>query len=142
VDSNPVIVSNMTRLYPDRRFINRDVTEQVDELEGERFDTVVSLAVIEHLLEPEKLLENARRHLGDGGLLVITTPTPFGEKVHRLLERLSLAHPGIGERHHSVLTRKELGEIAGNTGFRVREHRLFEAGCNQLLVAERVPDGG
>lgn len=38
------------------------------------FDAVVSTEVIEHLLLPRKLIENALKALKPGGLLVITTP--------------------------------------------------------------------
>lgn len=43
-----------------------------------RFDVIVSFQVIEHLYEPERLLEKARQHLAPGGLLIITTPNLDG----------------------------------------------------------------
>jgi SAM-dependent methyltransferase len=43
----------------------------------ERFDTVFSGELIEHLSNPGTFLERARRHLAEGGRIVLTTPYPF-----------------------------------------------------------------
>ncbi len=43
-----------------------------------RFDLIVSFQVIEHLYEPERMLQNVRQHLAPGGLLIITTPNLDG----------------------------------------------------------------
>ena len=41
------------------------------------FDVIVAGELIEHLSNPGLFLENCRKHLRDGGLLIITTPNPF-----------------------------------------------------------------
>jgi 2-polyprenyl-3-methyl-5-hydroxy-6-metoxy-1,4-benzoquinol methylase len=55
--------------------------EQVDACSehdlGERFDLVFCGDVIEHVDAPLKLLAFCRRHLGAGGMVLITTPNPF-----------------------------------------------------------------
>jgi O-antigen biosynthesis protein len=43
-------------------------------LGDERFDAVVAFEVVEHVAEPEALLEQARAVLAPGGLLVLSTP--------------------------------------------------------------------
>lgn len=45
---------------------------------GRTFDVVIASEVIEHMLEPQSLLENAARHLRPGGVLLLTTPNGFG----------------------------------------------------------------
>ncbi len=45
------------------------------------FDIIVSAAVIEHLDNPEKFLSECYRLLKKGGLLIITTPNPFFDKI-------------------------------------------------------------
>jgi 2-polyprenyl-3-methyl-5-hydroxy-6-metoxy-1,4-benzoquinol methylase len=42
------------------------------------FDVVIASEVIEHMLEPQLLLENAARHLRPGGMLLLTTPNGYG----------------------------------------------------------------
>lgn len=44
-----------------------------------RFDVVLMSEVLEHLNHPERAMRNVRRHLKDGGVLLITTPTPVFE---------------------------------------------------------------
>lgn len=43
-----------------------------------KFDCIVAGEVIEHLSNPGFFLENMRRHLADGGFLILTTPNAFG----------------------------------------------------------------
>jgi 2-polyprenyl-3-methyl-5-hydroxy-6-metoxy-1,4-benzoquinol methylase len=45
---------------------------------GRKFDVVIASEVIEHMLEPQTLLENAARHLHPGGMLLLTTPNGYG----------------------------------------------------------------
>ena len=44
------------------------------ELQGLKFDTIVTTEVIEHLYDPEGLLRFCRRHLTPGGALIISSP--------------------------------------------------------------------
>lgn len=46
--------------------------------ENEKFDLIVSLQVIEHLYEPEQMIERVKKHLKPGGTFVYTTPNPEG----------------------------------------------------------------
>lgn len=43
----------------------------------EQFDTIVAGELIEHLSNPGRFLETARKHLSPDGRLIITTPYPF-----------------------------------------------------------------
>ncbi len=43
----------------------------------EKFDVIFAGELIEHLDCPGKFLENAVKHLKDGGYIIITTPNPF-----------------------------------------------------------------
>lgn len=48
------------------------------DLEGEKFDWIFMVEVLEHLLNPQKELAKLRQHLSQGGILVITTPNARG----------------------------------------------------------------
>lgn len=74
VDLAPEAVYHARKTYrrPNLRFRYMDIYRL--ELEAESFDVVCSLQVIEHLHEPERFMEEARRVLKPGGLCVITTP--------------------------------------------------------------------
>jgi len=56
-------------------FVQADACTDVDL--HERFDLIFCGDVIEHVDAPVKLLEFCKRHLGTGGIVVITTPNPF-----------------------------------------------------------------
>jgi len=48
---------------------------KIEDLAGnERFDGIFAFEVIEHVLSPKAFLQQARQHLNDGGILVISTP--------------------------------------------------------------------
>lgn len=74
VDLAPEAIYHARRTYRRKnlRFLYMDICSL--DLEDEYFDLVCSLQVVEHLHQPEKLMEEARRVLKKGGLCVITTP--------------------------------------------------------------------
>ena len=55
--------------------------EQVDELAEAPFDVVLCAEVLEHVLEPDRVLAHVRRVLRPGGTLLLSTPTPMSEIV-------------------------------------------------------------
>ncbi len=59
----------------------------------QKFDVIVAGEVIEHLVNPGRLLTNMRRHLKEDGVLIVTTPNPF--YLHNFL--------------HSMWSRKRVG---------------------------------
>lgn len=79
------------------RFWVQSVYEEGQAEKHERFDAVVSLEVIEHLAQPRALLRLARRVLGPGGRLILTTP------YHGHLKNLAIVASGRFDRHFSPL---------------------------------------
>ena len=86
VDVNPAALAFARNLLENEpkeviariRFIEGDMTQSV--LAGEEFDTVVIGEVLEHLDEPEKLLDRSLDLLASDGRIVITAP--FGYHPH------------------------------------------------------------
>lgn len=52
------------------------------DLNGEKFDFIVSLQVIEHLYNPDLMIESVKKHLNQHGVFILTTPNLecFSEK--------------------------------------------------------------
>ena len=50
---------------------------------NEEFEVIIATAVIEHLSQPTKMIKEHYRLLKKGGLLIITTPVPFWDKIAR-----------------------------------------------------------
>ncbi|MGE5289510.1 MAG: class I SAM-dependent methyltransferase [Micromonosporaceae bacterium] len=61
--------------------------------EGERFDTVAALALIEHVHDPGGYLARFARLLNPGGRAVLTTPHPSLEWLHTFGARIGLFQP-------------------------------------------------
>lgn len=55
-------------------FFKADLSRDSIPLPDERVDLVLALEVIEHLVNPDHMLREARRVLRSGGSLVISTP--------------------------------------------------------------------
>lgn len=82
-------------------------------------DIVVSSAIIEHLDNPEKFLLEAMRVLKSQGLIVITSPDPFWEKVATAVGHLK------GDQHFNVLNLRELSDLLKKTGYSVLAQKKF-----------------
>jgi 2-polyprenyl-3-methyl-5-hydroxy-6-metoxy-1,4-benzoquinol methylase len=134
VDINRELLAEARANHTDHTFL------EVDELgAGERFDTVASLAVLEHVHDPTGWLARWSSHVADGGRVVLTTPHARWEPVHGLASRIRLTSHEAHEAHESLLDRSSLEELLAATGLQLTVYRRFLARMNQLVVAE--PEG-
>lgn len=62
------------RKHPAVSFAQHDITQPLSAEHHGKYAAVVSTEVIEHLLLPRRLIENALNALRPGGLLILTTP--------------------------------------------------------------------
>ncbi len=86
-------------------FVHGDMTNL--HLEAAPFDTVILGEVLEHLVKPERMVQNAFRHLKPEGLLVLTTPYGyFPDEDHRqmftLQQLIALLSPCFAPVHLSI----------------------------------------
>lgn len=97
----------------------------VEDLRGERFDLVTALEVIEHVTDPASFMAGLAAALGEGGLLILSTPN------RTLASRIALVSiaEGIGQIPRGThdwdkfLTPDELTAIVEGAGLRVVEVR-------------------
>lgn len=136
VDQDAESIEQARQNYPTAEFFS---TAEFDEDSG-CFNTVVSLAVIEHVSDPVRFLTTLARYLGDEreDRIVITTPHPNLEWVHHTGANIGLFSADAEEEHESLLDRKELAESALSAGLRVARYKRFLLGANQLAVMNRV----
>ncbi len=121
------------RLYRNLSFLRADA-QRMPYFKAASFDVIVAAAIIEHLADPAGMLKESARVLKPGGILVLTTPHPFWEK---LAGRLGM----IEGDHHSVMgfpTLKALGLAAGFVVVEERGFMISPIGCPGELVVERV----
>ena len=130
-----VIAANRVR-RADALFLCIDVEREPLPLDR-RFDAIVMLAILEHLSSPQELLGKLTGALADGGRIVLTTPHPSAERVHRIGARLGLFSKGAAEEHKHFFDGAALGALARGCGLRLTHYRRFQAGMNQVAVMER-----
>jgi ubiquinone/menaquinone biosynthesis C-methylase UbiE len=107
-------------------------------LNDREFDHVVMLAVFEHLVQPEAVLREAQRILVDGGSLIMTWPAAMVDPILNVLHSMRLISDEMeSDEHQKRMPVREVQKLLEKVGFREFEHRRFELGLNNLMVATR-----
>ncbi len=104
-------------------------------LESGRFDKALAIDIIEHLPHPKLLLDEAKRLLKPGGVMLITVPAMHDLYVHgarriaRMLGKRTSEMPhGHPDAHNSDFSLREWEQILAASGFeivRTRASTLF-----------------
>lgn len=137
IDLSEANLEEARRRHPDCEFRLLDLDDEPLGYEAE-FDTIVLVAVIEHVFNLKHLGRNLARALRPGGRVVMTTPTPFGnDVVHRLGAALGLFARTAANDHIVIFNRKRFEIFAGEVGLVLTEHRRFQLGCNQMAILQR-----
>ncbi|MBI3120483.1 MAG: methyltransferase domain-containing protein [Candidatus Kerfeldbacteria bacterium] len=107
-------------------------------MENAQFDTIVSLAVIEHIEFEEvfKIFQKFEKILNKGGRIFLTTPTKISKPVLELLALVGILDKENIAEHKHYWSRSELYDLARRTGFVVKKYKKFQLGFNQLAVLE------
>ncbi len=135
VDAYKPVIAHLTERYPGRRFLCRDFEREPLAI-SEHFDTILLMAVIEHLSKPEQVLAELLPLLQPGGHLVLTTPTPFGNQIHHLGSRVGLFSKEAAEDHKFIFDQRSLETLLTRCGFQVIQYKRFLFHQNQLCVAK------
>ncbi len=107
VDANPTAIDLANQRHPQHSFHCGDAT--VLDVPEASVDGMVSMHLIEHLVDPDEALAAWRRLLKDGGRIVLTTPNR------------QFPHPEVftDPDHKRIFTGPELIELFAGGGFRV-----------------------
>ncbi len=131
----PETVQMLRGMYPLHDFFAANLEEGFTVPPRYTFNTVVLSAVIEHLQSPGILLDRIGPVLIDDGNLIVTTPTPQGDRIHHLGVVLGLFNHFAGRGHVRIYKGEELKSLLGEHGFTLKHYHTFEFGLNQLVVA-------
>jgi ubiquinone/menaquinone biosynthesis C-methylase UbiE len=103
------------------------------------FDHVVMLAVLEHLVEPDRVLREAYRILAPGGSLIMTWPNAAVDPVLHVLRRVGIVSAEMdSDKHEPRIPVEEIRAMLRKIGFERESHRTFELGLNNVLVAYKT----
>src|SRR5215203_2819792 len=119
--------------FPHHRFV-RDPAEI-----GGPFDTIVGLAIIEHVPDPAEFLRSLARHLRDaaGSRIICTTPHPSVDWLHYVGARLGIFSRHANDEHEDLLDRGILDAVSRKAGLKMTHYQRFLFGVNQLAIFER-----
>ncbi len=113
MDVSDAAVRHARELSPSISFTVHEIEQPFPMPDGS-FDLVTLTDVLEHVVEPQRVLANVHRVLADDGLLYVTTPN-----LNRL-RRWLYAEADRREHHVSLMARSELLRLLERSGFRVR----------------------
>ena len=92
---------------------------------GKTFETIIAGELIEHLSNPGRFLEAAKRHLKPNGRMIITTPYPFAA-LNIFYALLKFLNTCSNKEHTSWFCPSTLCELAGRYGDKVVHLELVE----------------
>ena len=116
------------------------IEEALPRLALERFDAILVISVLEHLLDPLSVIESARRMLKPSGVLLINVPTWLGKSFLEFSAfRLGLSPKLEMDDHKMYYDKRDLWPLLVRGGFKpslikLRYHKL---GLNLFAVARR-----
>lgn len=134
VDLDRGVLAHAKRSYPEAKFYTPAEFARQTKL---KFDTVVGLAIIEHVDQPLEFLRSLVARLKEGGRIVLTTPHPALEWVLHVGGRFGLFSKASHEEHNVLLDRKLVNKLAEQAGLQVLVYRRFLLGANQLIVYQK-----
>ncbi|MBT6269529.1 MAG: class I SAM-dependent methyltransferase [Phycisphaerae bacterium] len=98
------------------------------------FDTVVMLAVIEHVPDPANFLAKHVPLLAPEGNIVMTTPHKNAEWLHVLGASVGLFSSSAKDEHETLFNLSLMKKTAQEAGLRVSKYERFLFGVNQLFI--------
>ena len=118
-----------------KRFPEHFFSSEFPEVE-EGFDVVVALAVLEHVVNPSLFLKKISRYLKKDGLgsVVLTTPCPAADLIHKCGASLGLFSKHASEEHETLLDEGKIRHIAELSGLSLQVYCRFLFGMNQLVL--------
>ncbi|MBU4380849.1 class I SAM-dependent methyltransferase [Candidatus Parcubacteria bacterium] len=101
-------------------------------------DTIVSLAVIEHISVKEvfKIFKKFKDILNMNGRIFITTPTKMAKPVLEFMTFFGIFDKENMGEHKHYWNEKDIRYLAKKAGFAVKKYKKFQFGFNQLAVFE------
>jgi len=126
-------IRKLKEKFPLAEFYDRDLEKDKFNL-NKKFDTIILLAVIEHIKEPDNLFRELENCLNKKGKIVMTTPTPFGNFIHTILSKVGITSKEAVKEHVNIYNHKKFICVAKKYNLKIIKYQMFEFGCNSLVV--------
>ena len=132
IDIDTNVLDFARQRHTKARFLTPDSMAAIAD---ERFDTIVALAVIEHLPDPKGFLRDAADRLAPRGRIILTTPNPVLDWAHGLGSRFGLFARDSHEEHLSLTGRRDLAAAIEATGLALINYQRFLLGPTNLRLS-------
>ncbi len=109
-------------------------------IETDSVSVITSLAVLEHLHNPEGHIKEAYKVMKKGGILLLTTPTPMAKPVLEFLAyRLHILSATEIADHKHYFTPAEIEQLLEAAGFESKNISIkkFQLGFNTFVCARK-----
>jgi len=135
------------RIAPELRKLERftfyqaTIEEILPKLESETLDVVMLISVLEHLVEPQFVIQSAWRLLRPSGLLLVNVPTWVGKRFLELSAfRLGFSPKVEIDDHKMYYGKRDLWPMLVRSGFKPSEIRLtyHKFGLNLFAAAKKA----
>jgi SAM-dependent methyltransferase len=121
-------------------FYQATIEEILPKLESETLDVVMLISVLEHLVEPQLVVQSAWRLLRPSGLLLVNVPTWVGKRFLELSAfRLGFSPKVEIDDHKMYYGKRDLWPMLVRSGFKPSEIRLryHKFGLNLFAAARK-----
>jgi SAM-dependent methyltransferase len=125
-------------------FYQATIEEILPKLESETLDVVMLISVLEHLAEPQFVVQSAWRLLRPSGLFLVNVPTWVGKRFLELSAfRLGFSPKVSVDDHKMYYGKRDLWPMLVRAGFRPSQIRLryHKFGLNLFAAAEKADRG-
>jgi len=122
-------------------FYQGRIEQIIPKMESETLDVVMLISVLEHLVEPQFVLESAWRLLKPSGLLLVNVPTWIGKRFLELSAfRLGFSPKVEIDDHKMYYGKRDLWPMLVRAGFRPSEIglRYHKFGLNLFAAAKKA----
>jgi 2-polyprenyl-3-methyl-5-hydroxy-6-metoxy-1,4-benzoquinol methylase len=137
IDKDPAIIRIAKTIYPNHVFYTTEEFHNANN-EANKFNTVVSLAVLEHVENPLDFMLFLKSLLAENGKIVITTPHPHSQIIQSLGSKTGLFSSHAHQEHKKLFNAQEMTRLAANVNVKIGENETFLFGMNQLFILSKV----
>ena len=116
-------------------FSDKFFTNNKNDLKNNYYDIIFSLAVIEHVKDQERFINELGKYLKNkDSIIVLTTPNPYFRLIHELGAKMQLFSNDASDDHEELIGKETMHRILKETKFKILHHKYFLFSANQLFV--------
>jgi 2-polyprenyl-3-methyl-5-hydroxy-6-metoxy-1,4-benzoquinol methylase len=102
------------------------------------FDNVTALAILEHVKNPARFINQIKSILRKSGKFIITTPHKRSKPILEFLSSQGLISKDEITDHKNYFDEALLGKTLKNSGYKIIKLETFSLGLNIICVAKKI----